>query len=100
MTAGIKRARQFTSQSQLSAVLQPDGKWLAYVPASLYPHLLCLGEVVPGAAANTDDKILQSVKDHIALAYHPLGTAVMGPRSDGGVVDSNLKVYGEYGLFL
>jgi choline dehydrogenase-like flavoprotein len=30
--------------------------------------------------------------------YHPIGTAAMLPRSDGGVVDSSLKVYGTSNL--
>ncbi|KAJ7610623.1 GMC oxidoreductase [Mycena polygramma] len=34
----------------------------------------------------------------VSNAYHPLGTAAMLPREEGGVVDSTLKVYGTENL--
>ncbi|KAI0039000.1 GMC oxidoreductase [Auriscalpium vulgare] len=38
------------------------------------------------------------VKDTVGPEFHPLGTAAMLPRSDGGVVDPELKVYGTANL--
>jgi choline dehydrogenase-like flavoprotein len=48
-------------------------------------------EVVPGPGAD-----LQTFTTTIGVAseFHPIGTASMLPRSEGGVVDSSLKVYG------
>jgi choline dehydrogenase-like flavoprotein len=53
-------------------------------------------ELAPGAAVTTDAEFTQFVKDAMAVAYHPLGTAAIGERSGGGVVDANLRVYGAF----
>ena len=53
------------------------------------------------SVAHPDLKTLQSdqaseeyVKTQLETAHHPIGTASMLPREDGGVVGPNLKVYG------
>lgn len=51
-------------------------------------------EAVPGASADVDAWIRSTT----ICIYHPAGTAKIGPREDGGVVDKNLKVYGVQGL--
>lgn len=38
------------------------------------------------------------VKENCGPVYHPVGTASMLPRQDGGVVDPSLKVYGTTNL--
>lgn len=38
------------------------------------------------------------IKDNVRPVYHPVGTAAMMPRADGGVVDASLKVYGTTNL--
>ncbi|KIJ36601.1 GMC oxidoreductase [Sphaerobolus stellatus SS14] len=38
------------------------------------------------------------IKDNVGPVFHPVGTASMLPRSDGGVVDHQLKVYGTANL--
>ncbi|KAJ7860375.1 GMC oxidoreductase [Mycena olivaceomarginata] len=55
-------------------------------------------EVVPGPAVQTDAEIEDFVRGAVDTVYHPIGTAAMLPRSDGGVVDSSLKVYGTSNL--
>ncbi|KAF7984519.1 hypothetical protein HWV62_13683 [Athelia sp. TMB] len=47
-------------------------------------------EVVPGTGAD----LLNYTRSHLDTEYHPIGTASMLPRNEGGVVDSSLKVYG------
>jgi choline dehydrogenase-like flavoprotein len=39
-------------------------------------------------------KLRQYVKENSGPVFHPVGTAAMLPREDGGVVDSELRVYG------
>ena len=51
-------------------------------------------EFIPGAEIQTDEQIRQWVKNSVQGMFHPIGTASMLPREDGGVVDSTLKVYG------
>lgn len=46
------------------------------------------------STAVTSDQFLGLVKGHIATEFHPSGTTAMLPRELGGVVDTDLKVYG------
>ncbi|KAG9047354.1 hypothetical protein FS837_002515, partial [Tulasnella sp. UAMH 9824] len=48
----------------------------------------------PAASVTSDADFAAYVKDAITPVYHPAGTAALGPRANGGVVDSRLKVYG------
>jgi alcohol oxidase len=46
-----------------------------------------------------DDEVLEEyIHGHVETTWHSLGTCKMGPRSEGGVVDANLSVYGVQGL--
>ncbi|KAF4586355.1 hypothetical protein EYR38_010631 [Pleurotus pulmonarius] len=55
-------------------------------------------EVSPGASVKTDEEIKAFIKDNLSTVFHPVGTAAMLPRGDGGVVDETLKVYGTQNL--
>jgi choline dehydrogenase len=39
-------------------------------------------------------KAIKLVKNSVISSWHPIGTCVMLPRGDGGVVDGRLRVYG------
>lgn len=45
-----------------------------------------------------EDALLQVIKNGIRTEFHPSGTCAMLPRDLGGVVDSNLRVYGTQNL--
>ncbi|KAF8873116.1 alcohol oxidase [Infundibulicybe gibba] len=45
-----------------------------------------------------DKRLREYVKETCGPVFHPVGTAAMLPRADGGVVDSKLKVYGTTNL--
>lgn len=51
-------------------------------------------EVIPGPEVKTDEEIKEFVRLRGQTVYHPIATASMLPREDGGVVDADLKVYG------
>lgn len=70
-TAGTSYLRKIAATPQFAAILG--------------------AEVVPGPDAD-----LQMFTTTLGLAseFHPIGTASMLPRSEGGVVDSSLNVYG------
>lgn len=51
-------------------------------------------ETYPGIQITTDEAILESLRPNITTVWHPAGTLAMMPRELGGVVDSELKVYG------
>ena len=45
-----------------------------------------------------DTELEKIVRDRLETIYHPVSTARMGAREDGGVVDAELKVHGVKGL--
>jgi choline dehydrogenase-like flavoprotein len=58
---------------------------------------------IPGFAGPTNDpKTIEEAKEFVRwnciTCYHPIGTASMLPRGEGGVVDTKLKVYGTKNL--
>ncbi|GAW00795.1 alcohol oxidase [Lentinula edodes] len=46
----------------------------------------------------SDDEIRDWCRSRVISIFHPIGTAAMMPKEDGGVVDSSLKVYGTKNL--
>jgi choline dehydrogenase len=56
------------------------------------------GEVVSAETGGKLPKTLEEAKEYVrrntVTEYHPVGTCAMLPRRKGGVVDSQLKVYG------
>ncbi|KAG5743589.1 hypothetical protein H9Q70_013701 [Fusarium xylarioides] len=55
-------------------------------------------EFEPGLGKRTDAQLRDWVVKTVNSFYHPVGTCAMLPKKDGGVVDSNLKVYGTKNL--
>jgi len=57
-------------------------------------------ELMPGANVTTDAEIETALREHLLSPddANPSGTAAMLPQSLGGVVDSELRVYGINGL--
>jgi choline dehydrogenase-like flavoprotein len=56
------------------------------------------GEVAPGPEVQSDDDILNYIRETSIPVWHASGTCAMLPREKGGVVDEKLKVYGVKGL--
>lgn len=58
-----------------------------------------VGEYEPGEElVQTDEDWRAYVRNTTLTVFHPMGTAAMLPRKDGGVVDSKLTVYGTANL--
>jgi choline dehydrogenase len=53
-----------------------------------------IGAKAGGKLPKTLDEAKEFVKANTATEYHPVGTCAMLPKDKGGVVDSELKVYG------
>ncbi|KAI0672994.1 GMC oxidoreductase [Trametes maxima] len=52
-------------------------------------------QVAPNAEeCSSDEALIEYIKNNCGCVYHPVGTAAMLPKEDGGVVDPSLKVYG------
>ncbi|KAG6811201.1 hypothetical protein H0H92_008563 [Tricholoma furcatifolium] len=67
-----------------------------YSTAPLKEHIE--SEVSPGKEIDTDAQFAEYIKKTLGSTFHPIGTASMLPRQDGGIVDSRLKVYGTKNL--
>ena len=55
-------------------------------------------EFRPGPQCQTDEQMIQHIKDTVWTVFHPSSTCRMGPDPKSNVVDSDLKVYGIEGL--
>lgn len=55
-------------------------------------------ELNPGSGYATDQDMSEYLKSNIGTTFHTVGSASMLPRKKGGVVDTNLKVYGTKNL--
>ncbi|KAI1845043.1 hypothetical protein JX265_008372 [Neoarthrinium moseri] len=55
-------------------------------------------EVLPGANVTSDEDLGNFIRQSASTLFHPAGSCMLGAREEGGVVDSELKVYGINGL--
>lgn len=55
-------------------------------------------EVLPGANITSDADIETFIRQNAATLFHPAGSCKLGPREEGGVVGTDLKVYGAANL--
>ncbi|KAM0559948.1 hypothetical protein ACHAPJ_003900 [Fusarium lateritium] len=55
-------------------------------------------ELAPGANVTSDDDIEKFIRSSASTLFHPAGSCKIGSRSEGGVVDEKLRVYGVDGL--
>ena len=51
-------------------------------------------EFMPGSDCQTDEEMIEHIKDTVWTVFHPSSTCRMGPDPKIDVVDSQLKVYG------
>ncbi|KAI0089317.1 hypothetical protein BDY19DRAFT_945207 [Irpex rosettiformis] len=51
-------------------------------------------EIIPGAAAESDEQIAGFLKQFFSTTWHTAGTCSLLPKEKHGVVDTHLKVYG------
>ena len=59
---------------------------------------LVMPKEVPADGAERMERIEEHIREFVTTVFHPVGTAAMLPREDGGVVDAELKVYGTSNL--
>lgn len=55
-------------------------------------------EMTPGPEVQTDEQMLDDVRDRCSTVFHPVSTCRMGPDRSDNVVDPRLRVYGVEGL--
>jgi choline dehydrogenase len=55
-------------------------------------------ELIPGAAIQGDDALMENFRKSADTVYHPSSTCMMGPEAATSVVDARLRVHGIEGL--
>ncbi|KAJ7605453.1 alcohol oxidase [Mycena polygramma] len=70
--------------------LKFNRKWSETAPFSA----LVQDPIVPAANISSDEDVKSFLRSTVLSHNHALGSTVMAPKALGGVVDSNLKVYG------
>jgi choline dehydrogenase len=55
-------------------------------------------ELQPGIAVQSDEAMLEDIRQRSSTVFHPVGTCRMGPDPRTAVVDSRLRVHGVQGL--
>ncbi|KAL2832724.1 hypothetical protein BJY01DRAFT_253746, partial [Aspergillus pseudoustus] len=55
-------------------------------------------ELVPGAGVSSDEDLEAYIRGAAESLFHPSGTCSVGPLENGGVVDTDFRVYGVRGL--
>jgi len=71
----VKFTRRLVQQEPLKSILKEEERF-------------------PGPSVQTDEEIMNFLKDYASTTFHTIGSCSMLPKEDGGVVDSKLKVYG------
>lgn len=89
--------RYLSTAYDLEATIQA-AKFLRKIANTAPYKDLWVKEYDPGSTTETGAQWEQYVRDNVFTFYHPLGTCAMLPKEDGGVVDSQLQVYGVKGL--
>ena len=78
MLTGMRLMRQLTAAPAFKSVIEE--------------------EVYPGSNYESDEQLMQFVKDNAWTVFHQCGTCRMGDDSDSSVVDARLRVHGVQGL--
>ena len=78
MLQGVKFVRQLAQHPALAALIEE--------------------EIVPGPQCQTDEDLIEDIRQRGGTVFHPSGTCRMGPDPAAAVVDSRLRVHGLQGL--
>ncbi|KAG6809290.1 hypothetical protein H0H87_012004, partial [Tephrocybe sp. NHM501043] len=99
MAAGAQRVQQIVSTPPISdyivGKLCGAFRWPAFLIA--YSPV---APVAPAAGVTSIEDLSEYIKEQAGYTNHIIGTALLAPREDGGVVDPNLKVYGTKNVFV
>ncbi|TDL20968.1 GMC oxidoreductase [Rickenella mellea] len=88
----------FLEESLDLEILLETVKFMRRLPQTDALKTLISGELNPGPRIQTDDQLRETIKGNIKSIWHTCGSASMLPRDKGGVVDSNLRVWGTQNL--
>lgn len=89
--------KYFNNEYDINAII--EGSKFARKIANTEPmRSIWEAETEPGPSVQTDAQFREFASNTVNSFYHPIGTCALLPKKDGGVVDSNLIVYGTSNL--
>ena len=88
----------YLTNAQDLSLLVNAAKLVRQIASMPVAKSLYSAELLPGSTVQTDNDFRNFVESNYSAVLHPIGTASMLPKSLGGVVDSNLRVYGVQGV--
>lgn len=74
MLEGVRLLREMARTPALSAVIEE--------------------EITPGLNINSDEEIIDDIRQRSSTVFHPTSTCMMGPQQETAVVDTSCRVYG------
>ncbi|MDH5353958.1 MAG: GMC family oxidoreductase N-terminal domain-containing protein, partial [Gammaproteobacteria bacterium] len=74
MLEGVRLLREMAKSPALSAIIE--------------------SEMTPGLNIDSDDELIDDIRQRSSTVFHPTSTCMMGPQSKTAVVDSDCRVYG------
>ncbi len=74
MLEGVRLLREMAKTPALSAIIE--------------------NEMTPGLDINSDDDLIDDIRQRSTTVFHPTSTCMMGPQLETAVVDSSCRVYG------
>ncbi|KAG6815044.1 hypothetical protein H0H87_005556 [Tephrocybe sp. NHM501043] len=98
MAAGAQRVQEIVSTPPISDyIVGKLRRAFCQLPSSPYSPV---APIAPAAGVTSIEDLSEYIKEQAGYTNHIIGTALLAPREDGGVVDPNLKVYGTKNVFV
>ncbi|KAF9026929.1 FAD-linked reductase [Hymenopellis radicata] len=98
MTSSPRIDPQFFANDLDMEILVEGLKYCRKIASTAALSEITVGESYPGVSVESDDDLKDFIKRTFNPVWHPIGTAAMLPQKYGGVVDSQLRVYGTANL--
>ena len=78
MLEGARLLRRFAATQALSSIIE--------------------SEIRPGAEVQSDEQLIEDIRQRASTVFHPSSTCMMGPDPGSAVVDAACRVHGVEGL--
>jgi choline dehydrogenase len=86
-----------SSQSDVRELLE-GAKLLRRLASAPSLAAIIAEEIRPGVAVQSDEDLIEDIRQRCSSVFHPVGTCRMGPDPKEDVVDSDLRAHGLAGL--
>ena len=93
----VIKPNYLSTQYDVDEMLE-GAKLVRTIAATPAVQKMTVEEILPGSECDTDEKILEDIRQRSGTVFHPVGTCGMGGNSDYAVVNSRLQVFNIRGL--